>query len=102
MPIEISTLTNSHTSAANEGSRTHTPHRDPAATNQEADTPSLVDTVSITETASQLQLMGQEIANTPEVNLERVEHMRGLLNSGEYEVDASHVADKILHLETQL
>ncbi|HEC11730.1 MAG TPA: flagellar biosynthesis anti-sigma factor FlgM [Acidiferrobacteraceae bacterium] len=63
---------------------------------------SAADTVSLTETASQLQQLESELASLPVVDTNRVEAIRQSIQSGSFEVDANRVADRLTSLESDL
>lgn len=60
------------------------------------------DTVSLTDTATQLQSLQQTLADTSVVNHERVEALRAAIADGSYEVDAGELAQNMINFETQL
>jgi len=106
MPIEIinlPTAQRSHTST-NEGTaagRTQTGNQS-NHTENETDKAPYADTVTLTETATQLQIIASEITDIPIVNIPRVEEMRNRIENGEFEIDSDKVASNMLRLETQL
>ncbi len=104
MPIEITGLPTTQPTSINEGqtTRTRTDHKNPDQSKNESETPSQVDTVLFTETATQLQAMESEIVNVPVVDMERVEEIQRLISNGKYEIDTNHLAEKLLRFETQL
>ena len=55
--------------------------------------------VAITSDAQALNEAAERISQTPEVNQARVEAVRSALERGEYVVDATRVAERILELE---
>jgi negative regulator of flagellin synthesis FlgM len=57
------------------------------------------DTVSLTDTASQLQKLENTIAELPVVDSERVDNIRQSIASGNFEIDSARVADKLLNFE---
>lgn len=63
---------------------------------------SAADTVSLTETASQLQQLESELASLPVVDADRVEAARQSIQAGSFEVDANRVADRLTSLESDL
>jgi negative regulator of flagellin synthesis FlgM len=60
------------------------------------------DTVSLTNTATQLQSLQQTLSNVPEVNAERVEALRAAIADGTYKVDPEKVAQNLIEFERQL
>jgi len=60
------------------------------------------DTVTFTETATQLQAIENEIADIPVVNMARVEAVQSRLENDTFEIDTDKLANNILRFETQL
>lgn len=61
--------------------------------------PSTTDTVSLTQTAAQLQSLRNSLAELPVVDTQRVESIRQAIADGSYEIDAGRIADGILAFE---
>jgi len=102
MPIEVTNMSNSRLSVVPEGSAERTGHDEKPTTDSESKSPSRIDTLSITKTATQLQSIEREISEIPVIDMERVETMQQLLSSGEYEIDTTQLADKLLSFEMKL
>ena len=60
------------------------------------------DEVSISTQAGDLQALENSIRQMPEVDSARVSALREQIDAGQYTVDSSRVADKILAFETKL
>lgn len=60
------------------------------------------DSVSITQTAQQLNELHDALAKVPVVDGQRVEQLRAAIDEGRYQVDPMRVADKLLRFEEQL
>lgn len=60
------------------------------------------DKVSLTSTASRLKDIERSLGNEAPVNTDRVNQVRSAIARGEYNVDASRVADKMMDFETSL
>jgi len=60
------------------------------------------DTVSLTDTATQLQSIQQTLSDAPVVNNERVAELRAAIADGSYQVDAAELAQNMINFETQL
>jgi len=60
------------------------------------------DTVSLTDTATQLQSIQQTLSDAPVVNDERVTALRAAIADGSYQVDAAELAQNMINFETQL
>lgn len=63
---------------------------------------SRTDTVSLTDTATQLQSIQQTLSDAPVVNNERVAALRAAIADGSYQVDATELAQNMINFETQL
>ncbi len=60
------------------------------------------DTVSLTNTATQLQSLQQTLSEVPEVNSEKVEALRAAIADGTYTVDVYDVAQNLIEFEQLL
>lgn len=60
------------------------------------------DTVSLTDTATQLPSLQQTISNTSGVDSERVESLRAAIADGSYSVDVTELAHNIINFEQGL
>ena len=76
----------------------------PAVTGEQtpASTGRGADTVSLTDTAAQLQSIEARLAEVPVVDSQRVDSIRQALNDGAYEINAGSIADKLLAFESSL
>jgi negative regulator of flagellin synthesis FlgM len=54
------------------------------------------DTVSISSTAADIQMLKVGLANIPEVRTDRVSALQGRVNSGQYNPDSQNVADAMI------
>lgn len=61
--------------------------------------PATSDSVSLTQTGMQLAQMEKQLAGQPAVNSQRVDQLRQKLQSGNYSIDPTRVANKLLGLE---
>ncbi|NOQ93846.1 MAG: flagellar biosynthesis anti-sigma factor FlgM [Methylophaga sp.] len=75
---------------------------DKAADVQSSANPVRTDTVSLTDTATQLRSLQQTLSDTPVVNNERVEALRAAIADGSYQVDATELAQNMINFESQL
>lgn len=73
--------------------------RTPAASGPGADS---VESVHITSAAHQMLALQQQIAETPEINVARVEQLRADISQNRYQIDATRIADRLLKLEGDL
>ena len=61
-----------------------------------------VDTVQLTDSAKQLRQLEEILANQPVTDTKRVEEIKQAIASGEYEVNAEQIAEKLLQLDKEL
>jgi len=73
--------------------------KSPANTNK---TDANTDTVSLTNTATQLQSLQQSLADSPSVNSERVSALRAAIDDGSYQVDPKELAQNMTEFEINL
>jgi len=60
------------------------------------------DTVELSDTVKVMQAADAKIANTPDINSERVASLKAAIDSGNYKVDAERVAGKMIDFDTLL
>jgi negative regulator of flagellin synthesis FlgM len=60
------------------------------------------DTVTLTNSARSLQKVEEAVAKAPVVNAAKVAAVKQAINSGNYQIDAGRVADKLLQFERGL
>jgi negative regulator of flagellin synthesis FlgM len=60
------------------------------------------DTVTLTESARQLQRLEDAVAASPVTDSQRVQALKETIARGEYQVNAERVADKIIQSEREL
>ncbi len=60
------------------------------------------DTVTLTNSARSLQKIEEAVAKAPVVNASKVAAVKQAINSGNYQIDAGRVADKLLQFERGL
>jgi negative regulator of flagellin synthesis FlgM len=60
------------------------------------------DKVSLTETATQLQSLRQVIADSPEVNADRVAAIKAAIADGSYSIDTEALAQNFMNFEKQI
>lgn len=63
---------------------------------------SAVDTVILTDTATQLQSLQQTLADAPVVNNDRVSALKAAIAEGSYNVDPTELANNMINFEQQL
>jgi len=63
---------------------------------------SSVDTVSLTDTATQLQSLQQTLADAPVVDNDRVSAIKAAIAEGSYSVDPAELANNMINFEQQL
>ena len=67
--------------------------------NQSNSTPAAGDRVTLTNTASRLKDIEQQLNNSPAVDNARVAEVQSAISNGEYNVDSDRIADKMLAFE---
>jgi negative regulator of flagellin synthesis FlgM len=60
------------------------------------------DTVTLTNSARSLQKIEEAVAKAPVVNTSKVAAIKQAISSGNYQIDAGRVADKLLQFESGL
>lgn len=60
------------------------------------------DTVNLTDTATQMQSLQKAIANSSEVDTDRVQALRAAIADGSYKVDSHEVAQNMINFEQNL
>ncbi len=60
------------------------------------------DTVTLTNSARSLQKIEETVAKAPVVNAAKVAAVKHAINSGNYQIDAGRIADKLLQFERGL
>lgn len=73
-----------------------------AAPGRETAGASDTDRVTLTESAQALQRLAEAIAAAPDVDQVRVAALKAAIARGDYRVDASRVADRMIALEREL
>lgn len=63
---------------------------------------SRVDTVSLTDTATQLQSLQQTLADAPIVDTDRVSALKAAIAEGSYNVNPVELANNMINFEQQL
>jgi len=63
---------------------------------------SRVDTVSLTDTATQLQSLQKTLADVPVVDNDRVSAIKAAIAEGSYNVDPAELANNMIKFEQQL
>lgn len=99
MAIEITRHTPAQLSTARADSHGQTNRNEPTAAQKQTGQSQTTDTVTLSDTASQLHKLGTMIATQPVVDLARVDNVRQALNAGHYEFNAARVAEKMLRFE---
>ena len=67
--------------------------------NQSSDSTVAGDRVTLTNTASRLKDIEQQLSNSSSVDSARVAEMQTAISNGDYNVDADRIADKMLAFE---
>jgi flagellar biosynthesis anti-sigma factor FlgM len=61
-----------------------------------------VESVHITSAAHQMLALQQHIAETPDVDVAKVQKLRADIDQNRYQIDSGHIADRLLQLEGDL
>ena len=69
---------------------------------QNSGTPIAQDSVILTEAASRLQDLQKIVTAAPEVDMQRVDQLRGAIADGSFQIDSNSVAQKLLQFEAAL
>lgn len=64
--------------------------------------PASSDTVSITNTASQLQALEKQLASLPVVDVQRVDSIKREISNGTFEINPPRIADKMIQIESAI
>ncbi len=99
MAIEINRQTLAQLSIARNETHGHAGRTEPTATQKQTGQSQTTDTVTLTDTASQLHKLETMIAAQPVVDLVRVDSVRQALAAGHYEFNSARVAEKMLRFE---
>lgn len=67
--------------------------------NKSESTSTAGDRVTLTNTASRLKDIEQQLSNTSSIDNARVAEVQSAISNGEYNVDADRIADKMLSFE---
>lgn len=103
MPINnVTGFATAQTHRATEESKVDVARSEPTAGQEETASSSATDTVSLTDTAARLQNLENTIAELPVVDSQRVEEIRSAISNGEYEMNLTNIADKLLGLDAEL
>ena len=72
---------------------------EPTKVSADASAPTAADEVQLSSEAKSLQGLADKVNSLPDVNIERAEKIKGMLERGEYQIDDLVLADKILSSE---
>lgn len=99
MAIEISGHSPAQLSNAKAEEKGQVGRTDPTLPKQQTGQPSTTDTVTLTDTATQLHKLEATIASLPIVDITRVEDVKSAIRNGQFHVDPQRVAGKMLSFE---
>lgn len=99
MAIEISGHKPAQLSNAKAEAKGQVDNADPTLLKQRTGQPSTTDTVTLTDTAAQLQKLEAAIANLPIVDAARVEDVKQAINDGRFQIHPQRVAEKLISFE---
>lgn len=60
------------------------------------------DSLSLTQTATQLQMLEQHVKSAPVTDIQRVERIKSAIEADQYNPDPVQIADKMLNFESTL
>ena len=99
MAIEISGHSPAQLSNAKAEEKGQVGRTDPPLPKQQTGQPSTTDTVTLTDTATQLHKLEATIASLPIVDITRVEDVKSAIRNGQFQIDPQRVAGKMLSFE---
>jgi len=99
MAIEISGHNPAQLSNAKAEAKGQVGRADPTLLQQRTGQSSSTDTVTLTDTAAQLQKLEAAIANLPIVDTARVEDVKQAINDGRFQIYPQRVAEKLISFE---
>lgn len=104
MPIEITGQTTNQLSKSQDDKKLHVIPDNNKSTPSEKETgdSSTLDKISLTDSAGLLQKIEAAIGDAPVVDTQRVEDIRRAIATGNFEIDATRVAEKMLGFESRL
>lgn len=103
MSIKINDLNNSQPPRIGDGNRTQGPAgQAPGKAEGETRQPAAGDRVTLTQTAQQLRELEAEVRKQPVVDNNRVEALRAAIANGEYQIDATRIAEQLMRIEDEL
>lgn len=102
MSVDINGLPGSHLPGANESRQVTPVHNEPTSKQRETGKTSTSDTVSLTESARQLQALEEQLNSQPVVDSQRVEAARQAIDSGSYQVQPEMISQKLMQFEALL
>ncbi len=100
MAIEISGQSPAQLSNAKSDAKVQVGRTDPPLPKQQTGKPSTADTVTLTDTASQLHKLEAQISAVPIVDASRVEGVKRSLINGQFQINPQRVAEKMMNFET--
>lgn len=97
----INSITRSNSDAVTRSGRKDEPPKS-AGASVPAGTADLSDKLTLTDEASRMQKLQQSLANIPEVNAEKIAHIKQEIANGNYPIDAERIAKNMIDLENLL
>ncbi|XSG84381.1 MAG: flagellar biosynthesis anti-sigma factor FlgM [Methylohalobius sp. ZOD2] len=95
MPIDLRPITGKTIDPATDKSTVSRKHAPQNTDNRSRE----LDSVALTDTAAQLK---QAMASAAVINTTLIERVAGQLEAGTYEIDAEHIAEKMIEMERRL
>lgn len=100
MAIEITGLPASHVQDSSGSSQTQALQNDTKRPQQQGASAPATDQVTLTDTAAKLQKLEKQLSNLPVVDQERVARLQKAIASGEYKINPTKTAEKLVLFET--
>lgn len=102
MPIELTGLAATDQQKTTQNSQVKVSATEPSVAQQQTGTNNTPDTVTITDIASKLNNVENNLSILPVVDTQRVEEIKRLVDQGSYDFNSTRVAEKFVEFERQL
>ena len=102
MPIEPTGLSTTDQHKTTENSQVKVARSEPTVPQQETGSANATDTVTLTDIATRLNKLEEDLLTLPIVDTQRVEDIKRLVDQGKFEIDTVRTAEKFMDFELQL
>ena len=105
MPININQVTSSTTHSkrsGDQGNITNINASSKKSTQQSGSAALSPDLINLTDSASRIKALEEQVARLPIVDTKRIEQIKNSINNGTYEIKAEQIAEKMIRLEKEL